>query len=138
MALGQVFHPADDVGVEGGDGDDFLVQQIGLALADAPISASENAPWPQVGDSCESSAPCEAAKVIGPFSVLEKSLTRLATSTPAGPRPRAAIARLAWQVSRKSTALRGCSLCEQRSVAKPYWLGKEVTIRTRMAVSAAH
>ena len=35
MALGQVFHPVGDVGVEGGDRDGSLVQQIGLALADA-------------------------------------------------------------------------------------------------------
>jgi hypothetical protein len=34
-ALGQDFHPVGDIGVEGGDRDGSLVQQIGLALADA-------------------------------------------------------------------------------------------------------
>src|SRR5271170_5940404 len=71
------------------------------------ISASENAPWPQAGDSCESSAPCEAAKVMRPFSVLEKSLTRLATSTP--PRDEAA---------RRDRAVGVASIEEQHRLAR--------------------
>jgi hypothetical protein len=35
MALGQVFDAVGDVGVEGGDRDGSLVQQIGLAVANA-------------------------------------------------------------------------------------------------------